>query len=159
MRAKAKITHSYDLIRDSLICRSSRKSISGETTWQIRCSHRLVSLTPLKVSGRLEGGSSAWCDWTRGSMLDLHGRAGATGEAGNSASSVQGWQRRWTRHGGQTTSSRSMESSGGPIAGRTEGGRPRQDCLCELHDVAVVRTTVLDSVVVSMTAKTGYSRT
>jgi hypothetical protein len=32
------------------------------------------------------------------------------GETGNSASSAQGWQRRWTKNGGQTTSSRSLET-------------------------------------------------
>lgn len=41
-------------------------------------------------------------------MVDGHGRADAAGETGNSASSAQGWQRRWTKHGGQTTSSRSL---------------------------------------------------
>jgi hypothetical protein len=126
--------------------------------WQMRCSHRYGSLTPSQAGSRAE---LYGVIGLAGALLEVHGRAFAAGETGNSASSVQGWQRRWTRHGGQTTSSRSMgDLSAGPMIGRTDGRGPRQDCcICELHYAAAVGTMVLGIVAMGMvvsTAKTGY---
>jgi hypothetical protein len=96
--------------------------------WQIRCSHRLVRLTPSRISGRLEGGI-VWCAWTLGKhvrrpwscrcswgrpeILRAPPRDGK--DVGLNMADRPQVQDRWR-----------LESSGaGPMAGRTDGGGRR----------------------------------